>query len=149
MCPPDAFKDMEPDEQYFHEATGNEGASFARTYRRAALVLWPRERWLAVLNQAGLPVTLPYLAELTEQWAESGDRPAPRRCGSRRTNSPGICCATGKGNPGITSQGHSDSDAAQMLRLLTRLRDTQRIDAFLADNLRARSVWEGRQRGLA
>ena len=43
LCPPDAFEDLEPDEQYFHEATG-EGASFERTYRRAALVLWPRAR---------------------------------------------------------------------------------------------------------
>src|SRR3954465_12183396 len=27
LCPPGAFDDLEPDEQYFHEATGNEGAS--------------------------------------------------------------------------------------------------------------------------
>ena len=45
---------MTPDEQHFHEATGNEGASFERTYRRAGLVLWPRARRLAVLNHAGL-----------------------------------------------------------------------------------------------
>ena len=38
LCPPDAFEDMTPDEQHFHEATGNEGASFERTYRRASLV---------------------------------------------------------------------------------------------------------------
>src|SRR5215468_1829890 len=37
VSPPDALEDMEPDEQHFHEATGNEGASFERTYRRAAL----------------------------------------------------------------------------------------------------------------
>src|SRR5262249_39886440 len=73
LCPPDAFADLEPDEQYFHEATGNEGASFERTYRRAALVLWPRAQRLAVLNQAGLAVTLPYLDALTRRWAESGE----------------------------------------------------------------------------
>src|SRR5499427_5516685 len=76
LCPPDAFEDLEPDEQYFHEATGNEGASFERTYRRAALVLWPRTRRLAVLNQAGLAVTLPYLDELTGRWTQSGEGPA-------------------------------------------------------------------------
>src|SRR5262249_58126406 len=76
LCPPDAFEDLEPDELYFHEATGNEGASFERTYRRAALVLWPRARRLAVLNQAGLAVTLPYLGELTGRWTPSGEGPA-------------------------------------------------------------------------
>lgn len=39
LCPPDALEEMTPDEQHFHEATGNEGASFDRTYRRAGLVL--------------------------------------------------------------------------------------------------------------
>ena len=39
VSPPTAFEDLDPDEQHFHEATGNEGASFERTYRRAALVL--------------------------------------------------------------------------------------------------------------
>ena len=39
LCPSDAFEDLTPDEQHFHEATGNEGASFERTYRRAGLVL--------------------------------------------------------------------------------------------------------------
>ena len=59
LSPLDADEDLDPDEQHVHEATGNEGASFERTYRRAALVLWPRQRRLAILNQAGLPVTLP------------------------------------------------------------------------------------------
>ena len=33
LSPPDAFADLEPDEEHFQEATGNEGASFERTYR--------------------------------------------------------------------------------------------------------------------
>ena len=75
FSPPDACDDLEPDEEHFHEATGNEGASFERTYRRAALVLWPSDRLFAVLSQAGLPVTLPYLDDLTRRWADSaGDR---------------------------------------------------------------------------
>jgi hypothetical protein len=48
--PPDAFEDLTPDELHFHEATGNEGASFERTYRRAGFVLWPATRRLAVVN---------------------------------------------------------------------------------------------------
>lgn len=54
ICSLDVLEDEEPDEEHFHEATGNEGASFERTYRRAALVLWPKSRKLAVLAQAGL-----------------------------------------------------------------------------------------------
>jgi hypothetical protein len=131
LCPPDAFEALEPDEQYFHEATGNEGASFERTYRRAALVLWPRTRRLAVLNQAGLAATLPYLGDLTRRWAESGEGPAsplwreahelaghmlhtwPRQVGW---------------SPGRTE---APSDAAPLLTLLSRLQDTARIDTLL------------------
>ena len=72
LCPPDAFEDLTPDEEHFEEATGNEGASFERTYRRAGLVLWPRARRLAVLNQAGLGATLPHLDDLTARWETGG-----------------------------------------------------------------------------
>jgi hypothetical protein len=72
LSPPGALEDMEPDEQHFQEATGNEGASFERTYRHAALVLWPRQRRLAVINQAGPRATLPYLEALTTKWIEEG-----------------------------------------------------------------------------
>jgi hypothetical protein len=75
VSPPDALEDMDPDEQHFREATGNEGASFDRTYRRAALVLWPRRRRLAVINQAGLRATLPYLEQLAAQWTKDDAAP--------------------------------------------------------------------------
>jgi hypothetical protein len=74
VSPPDALQDMEPDEEHFHEATGNEGASFERTYRRAALVLWPRQRRLAVINQAGRRATLPYLESLAATWIDEGSK---------------------------------------------------------------------------
>ena len=64
LCPPDALDDADPDEQHFYEATGNEGASFERSYRRAALVLWPRAHRLAVINQGAPASTLTYLEEL-------------------------------------------------------------------------------------
>lgn len=75
VVPADALEEMEPDEEHFHEATGNEGASFDRTYARAALVLWPSASRLAVLNQAGLAATLPYLEHLAKQWHADGARP--------------------------------------------------------------------------
>jgi len=72
FCPPESLEDMEPDDVEFHEATGNEGASFERTYHRAALVIWPRTRYLAIINQAGLSATLPVLHDYCQQW-ESGN----------------------------------------------------------------------------
>jgi len=80
LSPPGACDDLAPDEQSFREATGNEGASFERTYRRAALVLWPSGRLPAVLAQAGLSVTLPYLENLARRWGATGrDRAASLR----------------------------------------------------------------------
>ena len=76
VAPLDALDDMEPDEEHFREATGNEGASFDRTYSRAALVLWPSSSILAVLNQAGLSATLPYLEDLAARWRADGGSPA-------------------------------------------------------------------------
>lgn len=65
ISPPEALEDADDDNVVFHEATGNEGVSFARSYRRAALVLWPKQRLFQVLARGGLKTTLPYLATLT------------------------------------------------------------------------------------
>ena len=72
----DAFAELEPDEIHFQEATGNAGASFERTYRRAALVIWPQDRTFAVLCQAGLAATLPFLEDMVQL---GGGRCGPRR----------------------------------------------------------------------
>ncbi|MDS4041453.1 MAG: 2OG-Fe(II) oxygenase [Candidatus Competibacter sp.] len=131
LCPPGAFDNLKPDEQHFHEASGNEGASFERTYRRAGLVLWPRGRRLAVLNQAGLPATLPYLGELAQRWVESDDGPesalwrqAHELAGHMLRTWP---------REGRHWRTDTQSSEAKMLALLNRLRDAARIDAFLAD----------------
>jgi hypothetical protein len=135
ISPPDALADMEPDEQHFHEATGNEGASFERTYRRAALVLWPQARRLAVLNQAGLPVTSPYLDGLIGRWAASGgDRESPlwheahQLAGHMLRTWPRGACYSRQGD---------ESDSARMLALMTRLKDTEHIETILADIIAA------------
>ena len=139
LCPPGALDDLEPDEQHFHEATGNEGASFERTYHRAGLVLWPRQRRLAVLNQAGLSATLPYLEELTQRWVESGEGPESRRWRLAHELS-GHMLRTWPREVGDYWRTDTQSSEARMLALLNRLRDTARIDAFLA-NLSAAGVY--------
>ena len=128
--PPDAFEELTPDEESFHEATGNEGASFERSYRLAALVLWPIRRRLAVLNQGGLRATLPYLAELADRWAASGGDEAAALWAEAHELS-GHMLATW---PTYTwSPSDRPRSAAVLLGLLTRLGDTERIDAFLAE----------------
>jgi len=129
LCPADAFDDLTPDEQHFHEATGNEGASFERTYRRAGFVLWPAARRLAVLNQAGLGTTLPYLEDLAARWeASKTSKQSPLwreadelsghmlRSWSRDSWRP-----------------DDDAEAGRMLDLQVRLRNVERIDSFLAE----------------
>ena len=75
VCPGDALIDMDPDAEHFEEATGNEGASFERSYQRAALVLWPQSRKLEVLARAGFGASLPILDGLVAAWVAEGAEP--------------------------------------------------------------------------
>jgi len=129
ISPADALQDMAPDEQHFQEATGNEGASFDRTYRRAALVLWPQHRRLAVLNQAGLAATLPWLALLAAQWlAEGGQQGSALRAEAHELI--GHMLKTWP-----TRDGHfqplDESAAAQLLTLLAQLEDAEHIESMV------------------
>jgi len=63
LVPDEALDGEEPDAQRFMEATGNEGASFERSYHRAALVVWHRNRYAEVLLRAGVGAAIPYLKE--------------------------------------------------------------------------------------
>jgi hypothetical protein len=128
LCPPDAFEDLTPDEQHFHEATGNEGASFERTYRRAGLVLWPRARRLAVLNQAGLATTLPYLEDLTARWeASNATIRSPLWLEADALSGHML-----RSWPRETWREEGNNDVSRMLDLQVRLGNVARLDAFLA-----------------
>jgi hypothetical protein len=132
LSPPNAFEELEPDEIHFSEATGNEGASFERTYRRAVLVLWPHDRTFAVLCQAGLTATLPYLEGMVEQWIEGGtDFASPLRRDAH--DLAGHMIAQWP-KPGWRPHQGDDAqtEAARMLAALTRLEDTGCIETFIA-----------------
>ncbi len=142
VSPPDALQDMEPDEEQFHEATGNEGASFERTYRRAALVLWPRQRRLAVLNQAGLAATQPYLESLAAKWIDDGAQPdsalwieARELSGHVLDTWPRAAWYGSGDDDDNSANGVGDdrrSELARFLSTLTTLKDATRIEATLA-----------------
>ncbi len=75
LCPPGALQDEKPDELHFMEATGNEGASFTRAYRRAAFVMWPSPRRHAHLISGGPGVSVPHLKALVAGWRAAGSAP--------------------------------------------------------------------------
>jgi predicted 2-oxoglutarate/Fe(II)-dependent dioxygenase YbiX len=137
LCPPDAFDGLEPDELHFQEATGNAGASFDRTYQRAGLVLWPSARRLAVLNQAGLSVTLPYLSELTQYWVEDGEDPESSLWQEAHELAGHMLRTWPQDSWRHSFMGQS----SQMLTLLNELWDVTSIDLFLSD-LSAAGVYD-------
>jgi hypothetical protein len=136
LVPPDALEDMEPDEEHFQEATGNEGASFERSYRRAAFVLWPHDRFFAVLNQAGLSITLPFLSGLVERWETSGGDVRSLLWKQADELSGFMVSAW----PLMERYDHTDTagEASRLLTLLVRLGNAARAETFLA-----RSVPQG------
>lgn len=132
VSPPDALADEDPDEDHFHEATGNEGGSFERTYRRAALVLWPSSRELAVVHQGGPTASVGVLERLLDEGAtarahamavlvvDGWARPDPDRL-------------YGRGGRG----GHDGRLGARLITALTRLEDTTPLRRFLTERVAA------------
>ena len=130
LSPPGTLEDIAPDEVNFREATGNEGASFERSYRRASLVLWPRSRFLAVLNQAGLPATLPYLADLAGRWtAAERNRDAPEWQQAHELAGHILAGWTVRVWNPWSDRG--PSEAARMLAVLVQLDDVEHIEDLL------------------
>jgi 2OG-Fe(II) oxygenase superfamily len=73
LLPAGALDREPPDEKRLTEASGNEGATYERSYHRAALVLWRENRSIDVLLQASVVAALPYLRRL----AAGGKRARP------------------------------------------------------------------------
>lgn len=133
LVPPGSVDNLEPDEEHFHEATGNEGASFERTYRRAAFVLWPEQRFLAVLAQGGLPVTLPRLEVLAHRWAaqSSEDRGASQSVWKEAHELAGLMTEAWTDCWWSGGEDEKPHDASRILAALMRLDDRERIAGFL------------------
>jgi hypothetical protein len=73
LLPAGALDDEPRDDDRLLEATGNEGVSFERAYRRATLVVWPRAQEVDVLLQAGIGSALPALESLIAADGASAD----------------------------------------------------------------------------
>ena len=127
--PHDALDDAEPDEQHVEEATGNAGATIERTYRRAALVLWPESRTLTVVAAGGIDAAVAWVAD--EPGRSGGD--ADERIRSLTAELIDIWPA------GRDDFDESDGTGrARMLRLLCESRDERNAARFLRDVIVAR-----------
>jgi hypothetical protein len=131
LLPAGALDDEDPDEQRMTEATGNEGASFERSYHRAALVLWHRERYAEALLQAGVGSALPYLRERIENCGAASNPQARQEVialanlivdawpNTRRTSASGAAPLP--------------ADRAAMLNLLIQLNDASVTARFITE----------------
>src|SRR5271156_2668537 len=130
ISPSEALEDMVPDEEHFQEHAGNEGASFERSYSRAALVLWPSDRIFAVVNQAGLAATLPLLADMAMRWTASGEDRGSQLWRDARALSEEMLRTWPTSDHYYRADGKL-SDAGKFLAALTDLKDESRISEFL------------------
>ena len=117
LLPRGALDDAVPDEKWLHEATGNEGVSRERAWRRAALILWPRPRTLAILAGPGIGGAIAWLAERIERGGSGADivRLASEIVGIWPTGWP----------------ARDEENRARMLGLLTAAGDRECLSRFL------------------
>ena len=135
LLPAGALDDEPPDQQRLTEASGNEGASFERSYHRAAFVLWRRDRYAEVLLQAGVVAALPYLAELIrtfEAGSKESTAKAPALDLARRMVESWNRLPSHYSFHYRTEQPEGRD---RMLRLLDRLGDAALLGDFISDTV--------------
>jgi len=130
LLPAGALDGEPPDEKRLTEASGNEVATYERSYHRAALVLWRHTRTADVLLQGGVVAALPYLKKL----AASGKRMRPEAIAvAQRILEawPGDderwrSYSVGRGWPG-------QIDRIQMITALTKLKEPALLARFITE----------------
>ena len=117
--PSGALDDVEPDEQYLMEATGNEGVSLERSYRRAALVVWPKAKAVPAIAQGSIEGAVDYVARTMK----GSDAPTARSAlGSRLVMQ--LIDAWPAAHPYQDSTRFMEERGNNMLRMLRILSDT-------------------------
>ena len=126
LLPAGALDDVDPDDEWVNEATGNAGVEIERAYRSAVLVLWPRARTLATLADAGAGAMVAYVADELER-SDLSDAEHARL----RTLATQLIDAWPAPAPGRRTEVEQSCRAA--LRLLFRLGDQSITLRFLHD----------------
>ena len=118
LLPRGALDDATPDEQRVY-ASGNEGVSVERAYRRAALVVWPRSKALEIVARSDIAPAVAWVADEVDRLPDTGGG-SVREFLSRLID--------------VWPTGPDDEDAharAPMLRLLHSTGDENRAARFL------------------
>ena len=122
LLPQGALDDAEPDNQWLHEATGNEGVTLERAYRRAAFVIWPRSKTLDVIASAGVEGAVDWVAAELDGNGWTADE----RIGHLFTKLIGLWPTDG-------DPEHDRAERGRVLDLLTGIGDEARTRRFLLD----------------
>ncbi len=131
LLPQGALDDEKADEQRLTEATGNEGASFERSYHRAAVVIWHRTRYADVLLDAGVGAALPWLkARVAAGAGEPARSPARREAAKLARRMIQVWKGPTK-YIDYRATGRT-ADRAEMIGLLAQLGDTALLEEFVA-----------------
>ncbi|MDE0227476.1 MAG: 2OG-Fe(II) oxygenase [Spirochaetaceae bacterium] len=126
LLPAGALDGVDPDDEWVNEATGNAGVEIERAYRSAGLVLWPRDRALAALADAGTGAMVAHVADELERSGQS-DAEHVRLRGLAMQ----LIDAWPAARPGRHTEVEQSCRAA--LRLLSRLGDQSITLRFLRD----------------
>ncbi len=130
ILPAGALDGEVPDQQRLTEASGNEGTSFERSYHRAALVLWPQNRFVDVLLQVGPAAALPYFKDRV-QVSNSASAPAADRQVLHSIGERIIAVWEANEKKGYRGRG-KESDRTDMVALLGQLDDASLLEKFIA-----------------
>ncbi len=132
LLPAGALDNAAPDAQRLTEATGNEGASFERSYRRAAIVMWPRNRSADVLLQGGVHAVMPYLQDIAQRCSLPSASPAERA--AARSIAGRIVRAWKRELADANALMHEEEPSrADMVTALGHMSDAARLEAFIND----------------
>lgn len=130
LLPAGALDEEPPDDKRLTEASGNEGATYERSYHRAALVLWPANRMLDVLLEGGVVATLPYLKRLAASGKSA--RPEAMDVAQRIVGAwPTDALRWDRYSIGIRSLG--SSDRATMIAALVELNAPILLERFIRE----------------
>jgi len=130
LLPVDALDGEPPDEARLTEASGNEGATYERSYHRAALVLWPAARTIEVLLDGGVVAATQYLKRL----AADGVSARPKAiAAARRILSAWPAVGRRADSYSFHSRGPEASDRTTMMEALAGLNATALLEQFIRE----------------
>jgi hypothetical protein len=126
LLPNRALDKEKPDAVRVMEATGNEGASFERSYHRAVVVLWPAERFFDLMLQVGVGPALAFLNESLRASAWAIAEPQFKKNVQKIVDAWPIHDEWHRKYYSISIE-----DRVPMLELLAQLSDSKLINSFL------------------